>query len=245
VIGVDASMLLSMWEANATAPLLRRALGLLTLAWPERRPEQWADVPIGERDERLLVLHEELFGGRFDATAACPSCGERVEFAFTTRDVRVVPERAASDGNDLRVESQGYRVAFRLPNTADLLTVAASPSDDPRGVLLERCILTATRRGTPVAASELPDTVRDAIDERMAAEDPQADVTFSLTCPSCAHTWTLLFDVVSYLWSEVDDWAERTLLDVHRLASAYGWSEPEILSMNARRRRVYLDFVGA
>ena len=35
----------------------------------------------------------------------------------------------------------------------------------------------------------------------------------------------------------------RTLNEIHLLASAYGWSEGEILSLTAKRRRLYLQMV--
>jgi hypothetical protein len=35
------------------------------------------------------------------------------------------------------------------------------------------------------------------------------------------------------------------MLDVHTLASAYGWSESEILSLNPARREFYLEMVRA
>ena len=42
---------------------------------------------------------------------------------------------------------------------------------------------------------------------------------------------------------EIHAWAKRTLREVHTLASAYGWSEREILSMSAVRRALYLEMV--
>jgi hypothetical protein len=43
----------------------------------------------------------------------------------------------------------------------------------------------------------------------------------------------------------VEDWASRLLLEVHALASVYGWSERDVLNLSPRRRRLYLDMVGA
>ena len=75
--------------------------------------------------------------------------------------------------------------------------------------------------------------------------DPQASVRLALTCPACAHGSERPFDVVAYLWIEVDAWARRTLAEVHALAAAYGWSEREILALSARRRQLYLELVRA
>jgi hypothetical protein len=39
--------------------------------------------------------------------------------------------------------------------------------------------------------------------------------------------------------------ARRLLIEVHSLASAYGWSETDILSMSEPRRALYLEMVQA
>ena len=78
----------------------------------------------------------------------------------------------------------------------------------------------------------------------MADADPQADVRLAVTCPSCGTGWEVPFDAGSFLWSEVEAWARRTLLEVHQLAAAYGWSEAEVLALGPRRRQAYLELVG-
>jgi hypothetical protein len=62
-----------------------------------------------------------------------------------------------------------------------------------------------------------------------------------LRCPTCDHAWRAHFDIVAFFWAELDAQAKRLLSEVHTLAWAYGWREPDILSMNARRRRFYLE----
>jgi hypothetical protein len=49
--------------------------------------------------------------------------------------------------------------------------------------------------------------------------------------------------VVSFFWMEVESWAYRILRQVHALASAYGWSEGDILAMSPWRRQFYLEMV--
>ena len=63
----------------------------------------------------------------------------------------------------------------------------------------------------------------------------------ALYCPECGHRWHATFDIVSFFWSEIDAWAYRTLHQVHRLASAYGWREADILAMSPWRRQFYLS----
>jgi hypothetical protein len=50
-------------------------------------------------------------------------------------------------------------------------------------------------------------------------------------------------DIGRFLWMEVRHAALALLRDVHELASAYGWREDEILTMNSARRAMYLGMV--
>ena len=66
-----------------------------------------------------------------------------------------------------------------------------------------------------------------------------------LTCPACGHVWSAALDIAAYLWGELDDWAQDLLAQVHVLARHYAWSERDILTMSAVRRRFYLDLLQA
>ena len=54
-----------------------------------------------------------------------------------------------------------------------------------------------------------------------------------------------MFDVVSFLWAELEAWAVRTLQEVHTIAGFYGWSEEAILNLSSVRRQAYLRMLGA
>ncbi len=84
-----------------------------------------------------------------------------------------------------------------------------------------------------------------AVEDRIAALDPQADIQLALSRPACGHRWQAAFDILSFLWTELGEWAARTLRDVHRLALAYGWSERDILALSPVRRRHYLGMLDA
>jgi hypothetical protein len=139
----------------------------------------------------------------------------------------------------LSVDSAGYHVEFRLPNSADL--AAARAATDVRAArrrLFEDCITNG------VAGAEMPEHVVDAAAAAMAQADPQGDVRLALECPGCGQQWEEIFDIASFLWSEVHAWALRAFREVHQLAGAYGWSEADILAMNPWRRKVYLELLG-
>jgi hypothetical protein len=201
-------------------------------------------MPIGRRDARLLAIREALFGPRVPCLTGCPNCGERLEVVFDTDQLRAGTNEAALAGTG-SVSVGDTEVSFRLPNSEDLFHIAGLP-DPSRGrrALFERCVEHATRGGVPVPAAGIAEEVVQAAAARMAELDPQADVQIALTCPACSHQWSAAFDIASYLWTEVNAWAVRTLGEIHRLASAYGWREAEILALGPVRRQLYLELIG-
>ena len=140
------------------------------------------------------------------------------------------------------IEADGYRVAFRLLASEDLL--ALSPATDrasARRMLLGRCVVQAERDGEAADAASLPEHVVAEVAARMAAADPQADVELALSCPACAHAWHGAFDVAGFFWQEIHAWAKSMLRSVHALARAYGWREADVLALSPTRRQIYLE----
>ena len=215
---------------------------LLTLAWPQKSAAEWASASIGERDRQLLQLREELFGPTLEATAICPKCEAQLELVFSTHDLQT-PAQPSTAQEPKRLKSGPFEVNYRLPTSADLIEVVNNPRQG-KELLLERCV-EAQRDGARVSAADLPEHLVVLLGQQMAVSDPQAEVLIVLDCPACSHQWSTVFDILSYLWGEIQDWAERLLRDVHTLALTYGWSERDIISMSARRRRLYLEMAGA
>jgi len=251
---LTASELLTAWERGLSQTPLERALGLLGAACDGEPAEALARLSIGERDERLLTLREWTFGGQLVSLASCPGCGEQLEFSISAADLRPVP--AARDGRDspgeasapLSLRSGEYELSFRLPNSLDLAAVASGGAmrsvEEAAAVLLESCLVEASRGGEAVRAADLPPEVAAAVARRMAEADPRAEVELALNCPACGEGWQAPFDIESFFWGEIGAWARRVLGEVHVLASSYGWREIDILNMSARRRQFYLDLVG-
>jgi hypothetical protein len=238
---LTAQAMLHSWELGQGEPALRRPLALLCGAWPEPDPGSWGALPIGERDRWLLTLHESLFGTELDTVAACPACGETLELRFPTTALH--PGTVADD-TPASLDCEGWQVGFRLPGSDDLIDAAASGDRDAAlARLLERCVLGLRHDGRPAEPADLPPSVIERLQQEMARRDPGADNRVALECPGCGHRFERRFDIGTYLWDELDDWAQRTLAEVHLLASAYGWSEPQILALGAARRRHYIELV--
>jgi hypothetical protein len=163
---------------------------------------------------------------------------------FDAADIRAHASAPPQQGGELTIEAADYRLVCRLITTADVLEVAASAPESASAALFQRSIRSAELSGEAVDSVTLPEHLIGIVGGKLAEADPQADVRIALNCPACLHAWSLPFDIVSYLLGEIEDWAQRLIVEVHSLASAYGWSEQAIVAMTPRRRRMYLDLVG-
>jgi hypothetical protein len=227
---MDPHALISCWETGRRRHTLDRALLLHAVAAPAEPPDALADRPIGQRNAALIRFRRALFGDELQSCLACPACGEQLEFSLSANALLA---RAPEDVTDVSVD--GVRV--RMPTTRDLASVAGEP-DEASAVrkLFERLI---GEPGAPAPSRALltADQVTRALDDA----DPCIDVAIDVTCPACAHGWNAPFDIVDFLWEEIDVRARRLLDEVHVLASAYGWTEADILRLSDARRSAYLE----
>lgn len=239
---VTTADLLTAWERGSSQSGSRRLLTLLTTVHPELSWEQLIKLPIGRRDGLVLGLREVLFGSQLTSLAVCPICTTRLELALDVADIRVASNSPVQEPLALKLE--GFDLEFRLPDSHDLMLIeAVSSVDEARKVLLERCFLSASHDGQACAVDKLPEEILDKVEAAMSEADPQADVQLDLFCPACQHSWLATFDIASFLWSEINAWAQRVLNEVHLLAKAYSWREADILAMSPTRHRFYLERV--
>ena len=222
---------------------MERALTILATSCPELTRDELAALSVGQRDARLLSLRERTSGPRLNCFAECPQCAERLEFDVAVADLRVAAE---PDEGARELVAENFVLRFRLPDSRDLAAAAGCRDQSAgRDLLVQRCVLQASRDGVPIACSELPAGVISALAQRMVECDPQAEVLLDLRCPECAHRWQVLLDIASFFWTELSAQARRLLNEVRSLALVYGWREADILAMSARRRQYYLEMTDA
>ena len=234
---LSAEKILALWETGRPQHALDRALTILAAATPGASRAALADLPIGERDARLLKLRALVFGRHAQAFAECPRCNERLEFPL---DIAALEGRAPSRPTvappHYTTETNGTTIRFRLPTSRDLAeVVTAANNEDALRLLVQRCS----------AREDLPNETIEALSRAILEADPQAEVTLRLACPACGHEWDLLFDIGEFFWREISAQAQRLLRDIDTLARAYGWTEREILSLSAQRRQTYLEMLAA
>lgn len=226
------SAVLELWERATPLHSLDRGLMVLAATLPEAAGNSPADWPLGRRNSALAQWHCAMFAPNLDAWIACPQCGDQLEFAIDARSLIAGEERPAS----LRVEVHGR--SFRLPTSRDLARLAAErdPVAAEQGLLASCCL---DANGT----EHWPEEELEEIGEVLAAADPLAETRLAFHCPNCAAEWKENLDVVEFLWAELDAKAKRLLREIHTLASAYGWTETEVLRLSVARRSSYLRMV--
>lgn len=235
--------LIEAWERGQGQHPVDRALTLLSVACPDRKRSELAELDVGQRDGLLLALRDRTFGNTLKGFAECPSCSERLEFDLSASDLGAGPE-SPGDPPELEEAFEGLRIRYRLPNSGDLAAVArCGDVKTGRDLLVRRCLVSVCREGPPVPLENVSGQVLARLEERLAERGAEGEALLDLACPSCRHHWQMVFDIESFFWTEIDAQASRLLREVHTLARAYGWREGDILSLSPSRRRYYLELV--
>jgi hypothetical protein len=236
--------LLRLWEDGLHQSLLEKTVRLLATSCDTKDVSLVSRISIGERDARLLQLREWMFGRQLKNMSACPVCGQLTEWETKTTDLRLQqwPQELAERKYSLDIKE--YTVVFRLPHSGDMAKAIADKEYRNNDRIFRDCILEVRCNEQETAKELIPDDICTAVEKRMSEEDPQADIQMKISCPSCSHEWETRFDIMSYLWTEINNWARRILRDIYLLARTFHWSEKDILSMTAQRRQLYLQMIG-
>ena len=206
-------------------------------------------LTVGDRERLLLALHAISFG-RLDTTVRCPSadCGELLELPLEAHELMQSGAPAATalpleHDIDITLHGQAVHVRFRLPTGADQEMAAREALQDVDSAaarLLSACIIEATRRDAMILEpASVLGTLRAPLEKALSQLDPAAQIGSSVACPVCNTRVDVLLDAFSLLAAELR-YTESILVEVHRLACAYHWTEAEILGLPIQRRRRYL-----
>jgi hypothetical protein len=226
---LDDHLALDLWEQAAHLAPVDRAVRTLA-AIRNIDPDSAADWPVDERDLALIEARCDTFGPTVEFYVACPECSEPLETEFDLR--RLLAE--ARDAPLPRGAASGGGPALRAPTSREV--ARAARDSDPAGLILA-CL------AGPGEPGERPDLAR--VEAALEQAFPLLNVAIDFTCPACEADFSRRFDAAAYLWADIERLSETLVADVHRLASAYGWSEREILGMSRRRREAYLARIAA
>jgi hypothetical protein len=146
------------------------------------------------------------------------ACGEQLELALPLAEVATDP-----------------------PNVADAVEVAGRTVRVPTGE--HQHAAESTTRGIVrllVGDDDLTDAELRAIEAALDAADPLVCFHITACCPACGAAIRRDVDLEAIAHRHLAA-AQQQLLDaIHRLASAYHWTEREVLALPRRRRARYL-----
>jgi hypothetical protein len=225
----DDATLLDLLEQGQGRGAVARTKLLLASALPATDDAGWAALRVSAADIALLQLRKAMFGGRMLAETSCRYCAEPLEFELDAGPL--IDGCTSASGRDAAAQGS----AFREPTIADLAAIAdIANAEAALRQLASRCWL-GRQDGAP----------SDAEIEQIDALYGQAAILLHLECAACGQAWDEAFDIGAFLWEEIAQRAEARLDEVHVLATAYGWSEPQILALSDARRAAYLRRCGA
>jgi hypothetical protein len=231
---LSGERILTAWERGLASREPWRALALLQAAMPEREMNELAALPLAERNALLLRLHAMTFGRRVEGFATCAECGQQLEFEM---DAEEMARALRSPEPETWLEA-GKQMRMRPADTSDVATsMEAANEEDARILLLAR---TLGLENADLVPADRPDWV-----DRFDRLNATAEIRCVLPCAHCGARPTFDFDAAAFVWREIQVAARRLMAEIHRLASAYGWSEKVVARMSAMRRAAYLEMLNA
>ncbi|TDN90901.1 hypothetical protein [Microbacterium sp. BK668] len=193
-------------------------------------PVEARDLPVGDVDLVVVWDRRERRGDTMVAEGRCGRCLEPVDVRFSLAAYaahhRPRASRRAEPIGDGWFRLRAGEAEFRVPTSADVLEAAASV--DPRSELLDRCV-----RGT------VPPATARSIEAAMARLAPTLRAAVAGTCPECGAAFELEVDARELCMAELRQDAITVYDDVNLIATAYGWSQDDILDLPSARRRRY------
>lgn len=178
-----------------------------------------------------------------ELTMLCPGCGDRLaaglpltqllELACEAERRRVL-DIVLSDGTHIRVQRPTAEAQLRWQATRYTSIEEA-----------ERAILTSLLIGDAATPLALEPAQVAELDAHLEELDPLACFRAAGRCPACGADTDQAVDLEGLLLAHLERQQGALVSAVHRLASRYGWSEHEILSLPAWRRAAYVRLLDA
>jgi hypothetical protein len=202
-------------------------------------PEGWWAQPVGTRIASLVRLAAVTDGREaVDVHLRCPvpDCGTTFEIAL--------PVDALGDGSP-----PAEPIAVALP-AGGSVTVRLPTGEDQRRWVAARYRSSGEAvnaiAGALVVEGQLSaddGSMLTAIGAALADHDPLVHFTVACNCPSCAGAAELPIDLEALAIGRLAAVRRALIEDVHVLASAYGWTESEILAIAPERRARYRELI--
>ena len=245
IAALTATRLLDAWEATLGQPHAAGSLALLAACrgYDAHEVARWS---VTARDRALFDLRIELFGASAGAVVDCPQCAERLDVELDLAALRPVDVSLAPVAcGELAGTVDGYNVVAHRPSTDDVLAACATAGEAAAPTaLLRRCLTSVSDPGgVELDPATIDAELEAALQAWMSEQLDGADVVLAMVCSACGQAVEAPFDIATFLLADVEAWAGQLLGEVHELATAYGWTESDVLALSARRRSRYLELI--
>lgn len=140
----------------------------------------------------------------------------------------------------LDYEVENAVLQLRLPDGLDQLRWL-DKSQTPE--TMARDLVVSCNGDVPDETWSVPSNWLHGLGEFLEKQDHLTALQLQTQCPLCNAAMNIDFDLESHLL-QLFAYKQAALLgDIHRMALVYHWSETEIMSLTAERRKAYLGFI--
>lgn len=197
-------------------------------------PYSAGQLSASDRDGLLAALHRTLWGDRIVSSLACSACGEMYDLTF---ELSVLQRQ-------LMQAAEGTRVAAPREIEDESGQHFRLPSAEEEDAASQLGLAAGCARLLSAITGKEGAKVHD-IGERLEKLAPLIDVDLDTTCHECGHDQLARFDIQSFVLQRLLDEREDVLGEVHALASGYGWSWHDIVSLPRSLRRSLVQRLSA
>ena len=188
------------------------------------------DLPLSVRIDWLIRIAGLEGQTTVELCHRCPAeaCGAMLEIELDLSGI--IADRLQPPVNSIDVPVGDRTLTFRLPTGRDLHYWHEQAPPNPAGIV--------ARLGS--APDDLDSEDLETIERRLSDADDLVDFVVTTRCPECGGEYPLSVDLEPAALALQRTHQEALLHAVHTLATAYHWSERDILEMSEHRRCRYL-----
>lgn len=206
-----------------------------TLGGEPATPDVLRALPCGTREWLLQCAAARLNPALRWFEALCRHCGKPFDLSIDlSRPVTRVPDNGTPS---VTVETSLGARSFTIPTGEHEERLAcAGVSADPRRDFACFCGLSPSAGED---AKQFDEHDLQLIDEALESASPDIADEATARCPACLAETTCRVDPLLFAFPREND----ILLEVHLLASAYGWRHDAILKLPSRHRTAYAAMI--
>jgi len=208
----------------------------------ESPAEQLDAATLDRRARALLQIVRETQGDRLLWNARCANddCRHEMELALSVSQLLSTPEPAEHFS---WLAEPGCELELRLPTGRDQIEwrESAADAEEESADLRMASSLVNRVNGQPRAPDwTLPQEWLPALDAVFREHDVLTAMELQILCPWCGRESALEPDVEALALSLLAAEKKRVLEEIHQLASAYHWTEVDVLALPRLRRSFYI-----